>query len=157
MGGDHGNLINGRWRAAGPGEGFAVAGAIGEELARRPRSTAQELEEALGVLADSSQGWWEREARERAEAVRAMDVLAALGDGAGDFGARVGLDEAGALALLSEDLGREDALEPVEVSGPGARPHGNAAAGATRWLRALCLLKLYRGRNALPEVRTGKN
>ncbi|MCH2107173.1 MAG: hypothetical protein MK291_11090, partial [Planctomycetes bacterium] len=119
MGGDHGNFINGRWRAAGPGEGFVVAGPMGEELTRRPRSTAHELEEALGVLEGSSQAWWERAASERVEAVRAMDIVGALGDGAGALGVRLGLDEAGALGLLSEDLGKVEALESIEVSGPG--------------------------------------
>lgn len=119
MGGDHGNFINGRWRAAGAGEGFVVTDAEGAELARRPRSTAGELEEALGVLEGGSQAWWERAPLERAEALQAMDLQGELSAWSGAFGARIGVDGVSAERLLAEDLSELERLEPVSAPGPG--------------------------------------
>ena len=67
MGGDHGNFIGGRWRPVGDGEGFVVQDVAGAELTRRPRTSAGDLEEALGALGAASGAWWERAPGERAE------------------------------------------------------------------------------------------
>ncbi len=119
MGGDHGNFIDGRWRPVGAGKGFVVADAQGAELARRPRSAAGDLEEALGVLGGASRAWWERPPGERAEMVRAMNPAGDLGAWAGALGARIGVGAAAAAQLLEEDLSEHDWPEPAEASGPG--------------------------------------
>jgi hypothetical protein len=119
MGGDHGNFIDGRWRAVGAGEGFVVSDAQGAELTRRPRSSAGDLEEALGVLEGASHAWWERAPSERAEVVRAMDLSGDLGAWAGALGARIGVDGSAAERLLEEDLMEHEWPEPVDAHGPG--------------------------------------
>ncbi|MCH2103640.1 MAG: aldehyde dehydrogenase family protein [Planctomycetes bacterium] len=149
MGGDHGNLINGRWRAAGPGEGFVVSGAAGEELTRRPRSSAHELEEALGVLEGSCQSWSQRPQEERLEVVRAMDLAGVLAGWAGALGSRLGLEEAAAVELLCDDL--EEARQPERdgVSGPGVALVRAAPTTLMSGLLPLVQGALARGRSVL--------
>ena len=119
MGEDHGNLIGGRWRSAGAGEGFVVATASGAELTRRPRAGARDLTEALGALEEASHSWWGRSAGERAEVLGALELGSELSDCAAGVAARVGIGPEQALRLLEADLAEVDPWEVSQVTAPG--------------------------------------
>ena len=115
MGENYGNLINGVWRPAGTGQGFVIADAEGEELERRMRAEANDLEEALAVLEGGCQAWWEQGVGGRGEILDSLDLSAGTQRCAAGIAARIGLSLDEADGLLKGDLEDLEELENLEV------------------------------------------